>query len=1200
MARGGEVIRFAAVVIALLPIPITAGVLDDFTTVEEWEAHPSDGVRLDISTGDGRTGRAMRLDFDFGGGGGYAIARLPVRLDLPENYEFSFWIRGQTPVQTLEFKLLDPPMENVWWSVRRRYRFPEEWRRIRIRKRHLNFAWGPRGGGEIRTTAGLELVIVAAVGGKGTVWIDDLTFTPLAADRPFEEERNRFGAWSGRNRHEIDFGRRRELGGLRIQWDANDYATGYDVLTSADGREWETVWRVRDGDGGEDWVFIPEGEARHVRLDLKEGAGRRFAIREIEVQPASFSDSKNAMFDGMARAARRGLYPKYLLGQQSYWTIVGAPADMREALISEDGTIDIDPIRFSIEPFLSTSSSLLTWADATLTQSLAEEELPIPSVVRDHGDLRLTVTTFARGEEGHSVLLTRYRVENRTNAAANATLHLAIRPLQVNPSWQFLATPGGAADITSIERKDGAIVVNDTTTIIPITPLQSFRAMRFDQGDIMSLMEARVSSPAPRVEDPFGSASGVMSWPLQLAAGSWQDVVIAIPFHQRPADLDTSLNFDRELAVATGEWAGRLGRVAIHLPPEAARIGRAIRSNLAYILINADGAAIQPGSRSYDRSWIRDGSLTSAALLRLGHAEEVRRFVEWYGQFQRPNGYVPCCVSPRGGDPVPEHDSHGQFIYLIREYYEFTRDLRFLERMWPHVEKAVAYIDSLRRERMTDEYRTPEKLAFFGLVPESISHEGYSAKPMHSYWDDFFVLTGLKDATEIARILGRSEEQARFAAIRDGFRRDLYASIERAMASHNIDYIPGSVELGDFDATSTTTAVNPGGELGNMPAAALRATFERYWQEFVARRDGAKEWEGYTPYEWRTVGTFVRLGQPERAHQILDWFFTHVRPPAWNHWAEVVFRDPATPKFIGDMPHTWVGSDFIRSVLDMFAYERGDALVLGAGIPERWVGTQPIGVEMLRTPHGPLTYSMRREGDGVVVRIEEGIAMPPGGIVVVSPVDRKETVVRELPYERRLHDGAAGVPTRRRAGEDTRASISARTDPYGLILAGERVVFDEGVPRFTEEQVLGTDEATRRGLVLWAATDQGRALMARFDRPDYRIFVIEDGDEYGMGRAPQPAIATMVAGRDQSRLKAYQVILNPSFARLPESGRRIFQEPGNAAELMAAAWAGEMLHVYFYSLGIVLPHHERDDFQLQWQEMAAQLGFPALRHEQTR
>ena len=67
---------------------------------------------------------------------------------------------------------------------------------------------------------------------------------------------------------------------------------------------------------------------------------------------------------------------------------------------------------------------------------------------------------------------------------------------------------------------------------------------------------------------------------------------------------------------------------------------------------------------------------------------------------------------------------------------------------------------------------------------------------------------------------------------------------------------------------------------------------------------------------------------------MLDFFFEGQRPQAWRHWAEVVWHDRDTPKFIGDMPHTWVGSDYIRSVLDMFAYDRASdsALVVGAGI----------------------------------------------------------------------------------------------------------------------------------------------------------------------------------------------------------------------------------------------------------------------------
>ena len=70
--------------------------------------------------------------------------------------------------------------------------------------------------------------------------------------------------------------------------------------------------------------------------------------------------------------------------------------------------------------------------------------------------------------------------------------------------------------------------------------------------------------------------------------------------------------------------------------------------------------------------------------------------------------------------------------------------------MWPHVVAAAGYLDSLRRLPVEDSL-------FRGLLPPSISHEGYSAKPMHSYWDDFFALRGYKDATAMARVLGHDD-----------------------------------------------------------------------------------------------------------------------------------------------------------------------------------------------------------------------------------------------------------------------------------------------------------------------------------------------------------------------------------------------------------------------------------------------------------
>ncbi|HEY6088759.1 MAG TPA: hypothetical protein VD771_03115, partial [Gemmatimonadaceae bacterium] len=343
-----------------------------------------------------------------------------------------------------------------------------------------------------------------------------------------------------------------------------------------------------------------------------------------------------------------------------------------------------------------------------------------------------------------------------------------------------------------------------------------------------------------------------------------------------------------------------------------------------------------------------------------------------------------------GATPVPENDSHGEFIYLVGEYYRHTRDKAELEKMWLHVVKAVAYMDSLRHERMTEAYTVGANKPFYGLMPQSISHEGYSAKPMHSYWDDFFALRGFKDAAFIAKELDKPEA-AQFAQLRNSFRYNLFESIKLVVISRKIDYIPGSVELADFDPTSTTIAVSPVGEAGRLPGPLLMRTFEKYFLDARARSLGYKPWDAYTPYELRTVGAHVQLGQRARAHELLDFFFRDQRPAAWHQWAEVVYRDPKTPKFIGDMPHTWVGSDYIRSFLDMLAFEResDSSLVIGAGVRDDWVKQDPgVRVANLSTQYGPLSYDMRASGSAVTINLRAGIRMPPGGIVVWSPLEQ--------------------------------------------------------------------------------------------------------------------------------------------------------------------------------------------------------------------
>src|SRR5690606_20425179 len=155
-------------------------------------------------------------------------------------------------------------------------------------------------------------------------------------------------------------------------------------------------------------------------------------------------------------------------------------------------------------------------------------------------------------------------------------------------------------------------------------------------------------------------------------------------------------DFDARQGAVAAAWRRRLRIVEIDVPPQGRGIVDTLRTSLAHILMSREGAALKPGTRSYDRSWIRDGAMIAEGLIRLGAVEEARAYLEWYAPYQFDTGKIPCCVDARGADPTPENDSHGEFIFLAGEVWRATRDEALLRALWPRVEATVRYMDELR------------------------------------------------------------------------------------------------------------------------------------------------------------------------------------------------------------------------------------------------------------------------------------------------------------------------------------------------------------------------------------------------------------------------------------------------------------------------------------------------------------------------
>jgi len=999
--------------------------LDDFADATQWHAGASDQVRA--SAVRDQAGGGLCLRYDFGDVSGYAVLRRALALELPEHYALKLRLHGSGPPNSLQFKLTDASGDNVWWMNRPAYVPPPTPTDLVIRQRQIEFAWGPTDDKVLKRAASIELVVASGQGGRGEICFDRLELRALpppgppppllasasssaeAAARAVDGDtatawrsardgehketpgRPKFpcspsggrtppcGGLGGAQYWQVDFGTPRELAGLVLRFADGARASDFDVQFSDDGTRWHTVRRVGGNRRDALALWLPESETRFVRLRMIHGPRERYAIGEVQVMSPLEWPNRNAALSALASLSPRGRMPRGFAGEQSYWTVVGVDGGgAHSALLSEDGAIEPHKAGPSLEPFVIDAQGKVTsWADARIENSLRDGYLPLPTARRIGRGFTLAVEAGADGAREQAQLVARYTLTNTSNGRRALTLALAERPWQVNPPRQFLNTVGGVAEVRRVAWRDGALQVDGRPWLRPFTPPDAVGAYAFGRGDPL---DRPALAPLASFGDEQGLASAVLRWRLDLAPGESRSIAVMLPLAG-----DASLHADADARVAAARldaiaarWRERLNRVALDLPAEAQPLADTVRSALAQILMSRDGPALQPGTRSYARSWIRDGAMMVAGLLRMNEVQAPREFVQWYAEHLFASGKVPCCVDARGADPVAENDSHGEFIFAVAQLWRHTHDRALSEKLWPKVDAAARYMESLRQSERTPGTEPP----FLGMMPASISHEGYSAKPMHAYWDDFWALAGYSDAAMLARVLGHDARAAELARQRDEFRADLQASLAASVALHRIDFLPGAAELGDFDPSSSTLAFAPAGAENLVPRALLDATWERWWRESVARRDGRREWSDYTPYELRSVSALVRLGRPREALAMLDFFVRDQRPAGWNQWAEVVGRDAREPRFVGDMPHAWIASDAIRSVLDLLAYERDSdqALVLGAGVLPAWWRAAPVAVRGLGTSWGRLDFRLERESPEILHLSVAGDARPPGGL----------------------------------------------------------------------------------------------------------------------------------------------------------------------------------------------------------------------------
>jgi hypothetical protein len=803
----------------------------------------------------------------------------------------------------------------------------------------------------------------------------------------------------------VDFGYFRYPLGALIEW-GETYGTVFSTHLSDDGDSFRKMGRIATGKGGSDSFWWRSTTSRYFRLTVHEASSPAGAVvNELKLRILNKDRMPIGQLERAALAGRGDLYPQSLLGRQVYWTALGEYDHAEEALFDEYGNLEPRRESAQITPLLRVAGALHgAPASPSISQSLVDGSLPIPTVAWSAQDIELRVTALARAGEA----LAEHRVTNRSAIMQEGALVLAVRPVQINPYWQH----GGHAAINAIAVDGRQVRVNDRPYAAFSVDPDVVAVADFDDGDVIKLIEKGPLEAARSLRSDSALLSAACEFSFSLAPGGGAAIVVSSPMRDDVTP-NAEAPFDALRETVARDWRNKIGPRKITVGDR--EVSDTVEAQTALILVNSTPLAFKPGPRNYDRTWIRDGSAQALALLWAGLIEKAKRYVVWYSERIYENGMVPPILNVdgtvnRGYGSDIEFDAQGEFVGIAADVYRISRDRAFLDAIFEAVVHATKFIEELcARTNAAYGPATP----FDGLLAPSISHEGYS-NPSYSYWDDYFALSAWRNCEYLALEIGDGSVAAHAAAKGREFAANLTRSIRMTAARMRTGLIPGSADRNDVDPTSTSIAFEPCEVEDVLPAELIAATYDRAAAR--VRAISAPDFQGnYTPYELRNLNGFIALGRYDDAFRQLSAVLADRRPRGWRGWAEVVWSDLRAPEYIGDMPHTWIGAEFSTAIRRMLLRENGGALELFRAVPDAWWEGEGITLRDLPTAFGTASLKAQRGRSRAV--IELALSGPAPDRITVRYPGAKQARADGRPCD--IHGDVISAPNLNRLEIDT-------------------------------------------------------------------------------------------------------------------------------------------------------------------------------------
>jgi hypothetical protein len=412
------------------------------------------------------------------------------------------------------------------------------------------------------------------------------------------------------------------------------------------------------------------------------------------------------------------------------------------------------------------------------------------------------------------------------------------------------------------------------------------------------------------------------------------------------------------------------GRITVPDPTIQSLVESSIRNIWQARDVKSGVPVFQVGPTLYRGLWIVDGAFLLECATLLGATQEARNSIQYTLKQQQENGAFQVLA--------PQYfKENGIVTWTAIRHALLSQDKAWLQSVWWRIEKAIAYIQELRKQASTDPNAPWYGINTPGEIDGGIAGHATGFK-YGEYSNAYWNLTGIKAAIFAANWLGKSDQAKQWQQDYDSFYNRVRETMKRDVrkdAAGNT-YLPILMENVTNAAPqraqwSFCQAVYPGQifDKNDTLVAGNLAMLENTEQEGMVVGTGWMS-DGIWNYFASFYGhAWLWQGNGQKAAECLYAMANHASPTLV--WREEHNTNDNAYGFVGDMPHNWASAEFVRLTTHLLAIDRGNELHLLEGLPPQWAkpGARTT-LNGIATPFGNLNMEVAVDKTGKTATIK--------------------------------------------------------------------------------------------------------------------------------------------------------------------------------------------------------------------------------------